>query len=133
MAEENNRTVSSFQSLHGAYMTDLCLDMQSQSMKVTIDAPEAISRLEEQLRVLASSRFHVVCFGHAVFRTLSTVTPTAVTIQDGIATAEVVLGSNLSLSCYRVIHYSYAVRYKRAERFTQKLKQVNDIIGNTKG
>lgn len=108
-----NKMLSHLPSLRGAYMTDLCLDKQSQSRKVTIDSSEVLSRLGEQLRMLAAPRYHVVCFGNAVFNTLCSAVPTAITIQNGLATAEVVLGKNFDLSCYRVIHYSYAVRFNR--------------------
>ena len=58
--------------------------------------------------------------------------PTQQTIQDDLTKMEVVL-YNRKLSCYRVIHYSYAVRYNRKERFMKQMRHVNDLIRSAGG
>ena len=124
-------TVSEFQNLRGAYMTDLCLDQESNSTKVRIVKSVAIRKLDDQLKILAARRFHVVCFGHAVFNALSNHSqPTQEIIHDGMAIKEVELTANSKLSCYRMIHYSYAVRYNHKVRFREQMKHVNDLIGS---
>jgi len=123
-------TIGSLPNLQGAYMSDLCLDMQSKSAKVNINEKAAMRRLNEQLRILGGASFHIVCFGASVFRFLATLQSlTAEALEHGVLRIDLSVRPGQQLLCYKVIHYSYAVRYNRRERFKKQMSTVNDLIG----
>ncbi|MCL2100415.1 MAG: hypothetical protein FWH22_01730 [Fibromonadales bacterium] len=52
-----------FENLHGAYMTDLSEQIENNPERVRIIVKEAKTLFEEQLKILGSKRYYVICFG----------------------------------------------------------------------
>ena len=124
------KVVSVLNNISGAYMTDLSLDLQSDSSKIKIEQTKAFEYFVNQLDILGSTYFHIVCFGSKVFETFNVLTEDRSIIipnSNGVMNLQLNL-SGKQLSCYKVIHYSYAVRYNKKDRFQSQLVAISKEI-----
>jgi len=124
-------TVSQLANIRGAFMTDISNDLESDSSKVNLDHQKVFEHLTMQLDILGSNRTHIVCFGSKTFDTfkaLSDVQASVMPDSDGVLRLDIILPKR-TLNCYKVIHYSYATRYKHQPRFKRQMKAVDHAIG----
>jgi len=122
-----SNTISHLDALHGAFMTDLSLDIESDSNKIKI---ESIEHLQRQLDILGSCSIHIVCFGQKVFSTFQILTneqPIIMQASDNVLTHTINFHER-TYHCYKAIHYSYAVRYNHQNRFIKQMEAVNIAI-----
>jgi hypothetical protein len=126
-----NTVTSRLPNIKGAFMTDLSVQQESKSRKIQIDPSKALDNLVGQLDILDSPSFHIVCFGGKVFKTFSDLSgissklPPSTEDVNGVSLTHL----GMILNCYKVIHYSYAVRYHHQDRFMHQMKVVNRFIG----
>ena len=126
--------VSQLTNIRGAFMTDLSRDLESDSSRVLLDHSKAIEYFVEQLNILGSPLTHIVCFGAITFdafQALSNVQPSVIPDSDGVLILKLdILGR--TLCCYKVIHYSYAARYKHQPRFRRQMEVIDQAIGESR-
>ena len=126
--------VTRLSNLYGAYMTDLFLDLQSDSTKVNIEQTKTFEYFVNQLDILGSTYFHIVCFGNKVFsafQALSSNQPVVIPNSDGVMNLQLSICGK-RLNCYKAIHYSYAVRYNRKDRFQRQMIAIDNEIEKNK-
>jgi hypothetical protein len=122
-----SNTISKLDALHGAFMTDLSIDFESDSKKIKI---KSIEHLQCQLDILGSRSVHIVCFGQKVFSTFQILTneqPIILQSSDNVSSLAINFHER-TFHCYKVIHYSYAVRYNHQNRFIKQMEAVNNTI-----
>jgi len=117
--------ISKCEALKGAYMTDI-----SQTAIGTADGLKIndydIKIFKNQLEILGEKEYFIVCFGVLPFREL----------QNGENSTRIndiefvkVKRYGYTLHCYRVLHYSPALRFpSKKPKFIQQLKEANDLI-----
>jgi hypothetical protein len=126
-----SNVISKLSHIHNAFMTDLYPDLQSDSSKVNIERAKAFNYIARQLDILELHQYNIICFGDEVFATfqeLGNVQPRIIPNSSGVLNLQLISPDRV-LNCYKVIHYSYAVRFNRKERFKKQMETVNNEIG----
>jgi len=62
--------ITQFPRLHGGYMTDLSVEIESDSSNVKIDSATEFNRLKKQLDLLDTRNPFLICFGNDVYQEL---------------------------------------------------------------
>lgn len=126
------KEISGCLELLGGFMTDLSMVLESNSKKVGEPSIEDVANFRSTLKKLRGRPIHVICFGHRVFNALTRHLETADVgslCQGDVPVLDWHAGREW-IRAYRVIHYSYAVRYNRAPRFRKQLRCINQAVRN---
>jgi hypothetical protein len=129
-----SNVVSKLVHIRGAFMTDLYTDLQSDSSKVNKNKTQAFNYIARQLDILGQHNYNIVCFGDEVFATFQAFANFQTSIipnSDGVLNLRLISPERI-LNCYKVIHYSYAIRFNRKDRFKKQMEIVNNEIGALK-
>ena len=91
-------------NLTGAYMTDLSEIFETNSKKVEINTIASGKKLEEQLTLLGSGKFTVICFGGDVFKEIISFYKAETYLRYGMDFARI--ERNFQLEIFKLYHYS---------------------------
>ena len=124
--------INNYPILTGAYMTDLSSVQESDSRKVKI---ENLNSFTEQLNILSSSVYNIICFGDEVIKNIANLAGHKETIayeKHNDIKKIFIEHNDLKLNLYKIIHYSYAVRYNNKDRFRRQLNEIVKSISEEK-
>ncbi|MBN8707675.1 MAG: hypothetical protein J0L62_17515 [Bacteroidetes bacterium] len=116
-------SISKFNSLRGAFMTDYSEVVESDSSKVILE--KIPQKLIEQLEILEEKDFSIICFGDKVFNHLLGKSSPEKKNEVKYFNLELA-GKNITV--YHIYHYSYVVRYKKSDKFLPMLQTISELI-----
>ena len=122
--------ISNLTRLSGGYMTDLSLQIESNSSNVKNISALDFTRLKRQLNILNTQNTFLICFGKDVYQELRN----AFSIQSEISTKFLDLKAFVTdleerrVFVFKVIHYSYASRFNKIERLRKQLHEIDNFI-----
>jgi len=114
--------------LHGSYMTDLVDDVNPDSKEVEVADSDA-SVLLEQLKVLGTDEYHIICFGNKPFDGLVRFFEADTRTESPEIKRASVDIDGLDLQLYRVWFYGlYGVYQDKVDTLERQLRHLNDQI-----
>lgn len=125
------KLITQFPRLHGGYMTDLSVEVESDSSNVKINSTTEFNRLKKQLDLLDTRHPFLICFGEKVYKQLQKFFKNISLIREfSDVDAFKVVEQKRTYVIFKVIHYSYAVRYNKKARLKNQFQEIVTFIKN---
>ncbi|GET21396.1 hypothetical protein [Prolixibacter denitrificans] len=124
------------ENLVGSFMTDLTIEVQTDSSKVKVNEESAINRLKEKLSLMPCRQRSIICFGEKVFESICGALKVGIgeiiELPEFLLKKAVVQVAGENWTIYRVWHYSNYGRYlhKSEEELPKQLRYVNTHEAN---